>query len=127
MSHLGNVACLAVLSSACLTGQAETSVSHATNARQRPRILVTSDGEIDDECSMVRFLLYANEWDRGAELLAPADRCKYGVRAPYAGSCGKTDDTPRRLPIAQRHKVGPDRPLRDAYRSTSADGPYRPR
>jgi len=29
----------------------------------RPRIIVTSDGEVDDECSMVRFLLYANEWD----------------------------------------------------------------
>ncbi|QQY83658.1 DUF1593 domain-containing protein [Tamlana sp. s12] len=29
----------------------------------KPRIIVTSDGEIDDECSMVRFLLYANEWD----------------------------------------------------------------
>ena len=26
-------------------------------------MIVTSDGEIDDECSMVRFLLYANEWD----------------------------------------------------------------
>lgn len=31
--------------------------------RQKPRVLVTSDGEIDDQCSMVRFLLYANEWD----------------------------------------------------------------
>jgi len=29
----------------------------------RPRIIVTTDGEIDDRCSMVRFLLYANEWD----------------------------------------------------------------
>lgn len=29
----------------------------------RTRVIVTSDGEIDDECSMVRFLLYANEWD----------------------------------------------------------------
>ncbi len=29
----------------------------------KPRLIVTSDGEIDDECSMVRFLLYANEWD----------------------------------------------------------------
>jgi hypothetical protein len=29
----------------------------------KPRVIVTSDGEIDDECSMVRFLLYANEWD----------------------------------------------------------------
>ena len=32
-------------------------------ASARPRVIVTSDGEIDDECSLVRFLLYANEWD----------------------------------------------------------------
>jgi hypothetical protein len=32
-------------------------------AAERPRVLVTSDGEIDDECSLVRFLLYTNEWD----------------------------------------------------------------
>lgn len=30
---------------------------------ERLRVIVTSDGEIDDECSMIRFLLYANEWD----------------------------------------------------------------
>ena len=29
----------------------------------KPRVIVTSDGEVDDECSMVRFLLYANDWD----------------------------------------------------------------
>ena len=29
----------------------------------KPRVIITSDGEIDDECSMVRCLLYANEWD----------------------------------------------------------------
>jgi len=29
----------------------------------RPRIIATTDGEIDDRCSMVRLLLYANEWD----------------------------------------------------------------
>lgn len=29
----------------------------------KPRVIVTSDGEIDDECSLVRFLLYTNEWD----------------------------------------------------------------
>lgn len=33
------------------------------NTSQRTRVIVTSDGEIDDECSMVRFLLYANEFD----------------------------------------------------------------
>ena len=32
-------------------------------ASDKPRVLVTTDGEIDDECSLVRFLLYANEWD----------------------------------------------------------------
>ena len=31
--------------------------------RVRPRVIVNSDGEIDDRCSMIRFLLYANEWD----------------------------------------------------------------
>lgn len=32
-------------------------------ASPKTRVIVTSDGEIDDECSLVRFLLYANEWD----------------------------------------------------------------
>jgi len=31
--------------------------------RDKPRIIATTDGEIDDRCSMVRFLIYANEWD----------------------------------------------------------------
>ena len=35
----------------------------SVNGAEKPRVIVTSDGEIDDECSMVRFLLYANEWD----------------------------------------------------------------
>ena len=35
----------------------------AAPAQAKTRVIVTSDGEIDDECSMVRFLLYANEWD----------------------------------------------------------------
>src|SRR5262245_51504560 len=29
----------------------------------RPRVVVTTDGEIDDRDSMIRFLLYANEFD----------------------------------------------------------------
>ena len=29
----------------------------------RPRVIVTTDGEIDDRDSMIRFLMYANEWD----------------------------------------------------------------
>ena len=33
------------------------------SAGEKPRIIATTDGEIDDRCSMVRFLLYANEWD----------------------------------------------------------------
>jgi hypothetical protein len=37
--------------------------SSALATGDRPRVIVTSDGEIDDECSFVRFLLYANEWD----------------------------------------------------------------
>jgi hypothetical protein len=34
-----------------------------TKDNSRLRVIVTTDGEIDDECSLVRFLLYANEWD----------------------------------------------------------------
>ena len=33
-----------------------------TKDSSRLRVIVTTDGEIDDECSLVRFLLYANEW-----------------------------------------------------------------
>lgn len=29
----------------------------------KPRVIVTTDAEVDDRCSMVRFLLYANEFD----------------------------------------------------------------
>lgn len=29
----------------------------------KPRVIVTTDGEVDDRCSMIRFLLYANEWE----------------------------------------------------------------
>ncbi|MGW8316837.1 MAG: nucleoside hydrolase-like domain-containing protein [Bacteroidales bacterium] len=34
-----------------------------SSEEDKPRVIVTSDGEIDDECSFVRFLLYTNEWD----------------------------------------------------------------
>ena len=37
--------------------------SSTLSASDQPRVVVTSDGEIDDECSLVRFLLYANEFD----------------------------------------------------------------
>ena len=39
------------------------SMDHDFSIENKPRVIVTSDGEIDDECSMVRFLLYANEFD----------------------------------------------------------------
>jgi hypothetical protein len=42
---------------------AAPAVTPGADMFQKPRVLVTSDGEIDDECSMVRFLLNANEWD----------------------------------------------------------------
>ena len=29
----------------------------------KPIVIATTDGEIDDRCSMIRFLVYANEWD----------------------------------------------------------------
>jgi polygalacturonase len=43
--------------------QIATAVTTAANSSQKPRVIVTSDGEIDDQCSLVRFLLATNEWD----------------------------------------------------------------
>ncbi|MBD5782502.1 DUF1593 domain-containing protein [Pelagicoccus sp. NFK12] len=37
--------------------------SQPANVAEKTRVIVTSDGEVDDECSLVRFLLYTNEWD----------------------------------------------------------------
>lgn len=47
----------------CLSVGSLISCGQTTVTEDRPRIIVTSDGEIDDECSMVRFLLYTNDWD----------------------------------------------------------------
>ena len=38
-------------------------LGHAEPSREKPRVIVTTDGEGDDQCSMVRFLLYTNDWD----------------------------------------------------------------
>jgi len=40
-----------------------TSTTGDTKNVEKTRVLVTTDGETDDQCSLVRFLLYANEWD----------------------------------------------------------------
>lgn len=48
---------LITLSISCTNEQDNKKVNN------KSRVIVTSDGEIDDECSMIRFLLYANEWD----------------------------------------------------------------
>jgi len=46
------------------TDEAAAGARHPTpSPGERPRIIATTDGEVDDRCSMVRFLLYANEWD----------------------------------------------------------------
>lgn len=46
-----------------LSAAVSTAVAQPAAKQAKTRVIVTSDGEIDDECSMVRFLLYANEWD----------------------------------------------------------------
>ena len=42
---------------------AQSQLPRPPAARVRPRVIATTDGEIDDRCSMIRFLLYANEWE----------------------------------------------------------------
>ncbi len=50
----------------------------ATPKTEKPRSIITSDGEIDDECSMVRFLLYANEWDIEAIITSSSQYHSHG-------------------------------------------------
>ncbi len=52
-----------IISLVCLIFTVDPLLGENTAGYDKPRVIVTSDGEIDDECSMVRFLLYANEWD----------------------------------------------------------------
>ena len=49
------------LSSLLLMVAAAAADAGSAVASGRPRVIVTSDGEIDDECSLVRFVPYANE------------------------------------------------------------------
>ncbi len=58
LHHLLNIRLLFALLAMIPLGE-----SDLLNASDKPRVIVTSDGEIDDECSMVRFLLYANDFD----------------------------------------------------------------
>ncbi|TWT87191.1 hypothetical protein Mal64_27290 [Pseudobythopirellula maris] len=55
--------CLAAALFATPFGNTAAAEQQGGEPSPKPRVIVTSDGEIDDECSMVRFLLYANEWD----------------------------------------------------------------
>jgi hypothetical protein len=73
MKKLGSFVFLAVLG-ACL----------AITASERPRVIVTTDGEIDDRCSMVRFLLCANEWDTEGIILSSSQYHWRGSRV-WAG------------------------------------------
>jgi hypothetical protein len=52
---------VALLLAACLAPCALGQTHHYTARSVKPRVVVTTDGEIDDMCSMVRFLMYANE------------------------------------------------------------------
>ena len=49
---------------------------------ERPRIIVTSDGEIDDQCSMVRFMLYTNECDVEGIISSASQYHAHGHRWP---------------------------------------------
>jgi hypothetical protein len=57
-------------------------VPKQSKAKKKPRVLVTSDGEIDDQCSLVRFLLYANEWDIEGIITSSSQYHAHGHRWP---------------------------------------------
>jgi hypothetical protein len=52
-----------ILTLLCLISNANHAFDQNTRAWAKPRVIITSDAEIDDECSFVRCLLYANDFD----------------------------------------------------------------
>jgi len=56
----------------------------STMGGEKPRVIVTTDGEIDDQCSMVRFLLYTNEFDVEAIVLSSSQYHWRGHKWPLA-------------------------------------------
>ena len=48
---------------ACSNKNTKVSKTADTPNKTKPRVIVLTDAEIDDQCSMIRFLLYTNEWD----------------------------------------------------------------
>ena len=65
MNHINCMILLWVVITAVGANRMDPSATanEITSVKGRPRVIVTTDGEVDDRCSMVRFLLYANEWD----------------------------------------------------------------
>jgi hypothetical protein len=55
---------ISIAAALCLAlgAQAQMPSNRFAERRIKPRVIVTTDGEIDDMCSMVRFLMYANEF-----------------------------------------------------------------
>lgn len=53
---------VAIVFTSC-SSQPDDVTSDQPVAPDKPRVIVTTDGEIDDACSMVRFLLYANKFE----------------------------------------------------------------
>ncbi|MCA9260604.1 MAG: DUF1593 domain-containing protein [Planctomycetales bacterium] len=63
-----NASTRTVLLSVCMAvslsgGARRAQAAESDSLAQRPRVIVTTDGEADDRCSMVRFLLSSNEFD----------------------------------------------------------------
>jgi|GEM_PF-427129 len=71
-----------LLISACTWLALNAQAAAGQDSNDRLRIIVTSDGEIDDQCSLVRFLLYSNEWDIEAFVTSSSQYHWHGHRWP---------------------------------------------
>lgn len=82
---------------------------HSANA-EKIRTVVTTDGEIDDQASFRRFLLYSNEWDiEGLIYTSSRYHWKYPSEHKWRGTQWieqTISDYARVLPNLQEHKKG---------------------
>ncbi len=102
---LTRLACQLTSTVALLGVLAVVSALPASAASRKPRVIATTDGEVDDHSSMVRFLLYASDYDVAGIVEVNSKYQKHGhSKEPWLEN--QLDAYARVLPNLRKHHPG---------------------
>ena len=109
----------AMLAFAVMTANAPAAPAVKAGATLKPRVIATTDGEIDDHSSMFRFLLYASDYDVAGIVEVNSKYQKNGhSKEPWLEK--QLDAYEQVLPNLRKHK--PDYPSADYLRGVCRVG-----